>query len=590
MTRSRAIVTNCLLALLGGCTGSIGNPAGPEGSDSSGLGAAGATGVGGAKGVSGGAATTGANASTPSSSATGANTVGGAAGTLTASCVTKAVGANAMRRLTHREYANAVRDLLGPTAVVDQAFAPDTQSELFDTMAAQSVSSLLADQYLDAATQLAQDIPDIKGLLGCDPAGNQGATCVSNFVKKFGRRAYRRDLTDTEQKTLGALYDTTRGASDASTGVQAVVAAVLASPNFLFRPEFGGDTGALDDALKATPFEIATRLSFLIWSSLPDDALLDAAAQGALATKDQIRAQAQRMLADARAKDGLLGFYEQWLGLDRLATTTKDNAAYPSFNDSLRDAMQQETERFLEAVIVTGDAKLSTLLTAPYSFVNSDLAKLYGVSGPSDAATFSKVALDPTQRSGVLTQASIMASYASTNESSPVKRGKWIRNRLLCQDLPNPPANVPPLPAPQAGVSTRERLAMHTASPACSGCHSLIDGLGFGLEHYDGIGAFRTMDQGVAVDSRGEITNTSDANGSYDGAPQLASILTNSDHVHDCVPIQWFRYALGRREGADDACSLAAMQEAFKSQDGDLNELLMAIAQSDAFANYRKPD
>ncbi len=495
-----------------------------------------------------------------------------------------------MRRLTHREYANSVRDLLGPSATIGEGFAPDTQAELFDTMAMQSVSGLLADQYLDAAVTLAEGVSDVKTLMGCDPAASQGATCVSNFVQKFGRRAYRRDLTDAEQKSLTSLYDSTRSASDAPTGIRAIVAAVLAAPHFLFRPEFGAGAAELPSTLKATQFEIAARLSFLIWSSVPDDALLDAAAKGALANKDQIATQARRMLGDARAKNGLLGFYEQWFGLERLATTTKDNATYPSFNDSLRQAMLQETRRFLEEVVVHGDAKLSTLFTAPYSFVNSELAKLYGVTGPSDAATFSKVTLDPTQRSGVLTQASIMATYASANESSPVKRGKWIRTRLLCQDLPDPPANIPALSAPQEGVSTRQRFAMHTASPACSGCHQLIDGLGFGLERYDGIGAFRSLDHGVAVDARGDITNTSDANGSYDGGPELASILAGSDHVHDCVPMQWFRYAFGRREEADDACSLASMQEAFKSQDGDLTQLLVALSQSDAFAHYRKPD
>jgi hypothetical protein len=183
-----------------------------------------------------------------------------------------------------------------------------------------------------------------------------------------------------------------------------------------------------------------------------------------------------------------------------------------------------------------------------------------------------------------------MATYASATESSPVKRGKWIRTRLLCQDLPDPPPGIPALPAPTPGVSTRQRFAEHTASPACSGCHSLIDGLGFGLEHYDGIGAFRSLDHGVPVDSHGEITATSDADGPYDGAPQLAEVLADSQHLNDCVPTQWFRYAIGRREGADDACSLAAMQETFKSQGGDLKQLLIALAQSDAFAHYRKPN
>jgi hypothetical protein len=570
MTRSsRALVPSFLLAglLAVGCTGNIANPDGPEGSN--------------------GSSALGAGAGTGAAAGDG-NGIGSAQGSLAARCVTKAVGANQMRRLTHREYLNSVRDLLGADAADGLSdFAPDTQKEIFDTMAQQQVSSLLADQYLDAATTLAENITDAKTLLGCDPAG--AATCVQNFIKKFGRRAYRRVISDAELKSLTALYDSTRTAADANTGVQAVVAAMMASPNFLFRPEFGAGAASLPSAVKTTPFELAARLSFLLWASVPDDTLLDAAANNQLSTKDQVATQARRMLGDARAKTGVLAFYEQWFGLARLATTTKDNATYPAFNDSLRNAMMEETRRFMEDVLFTGDAKLSTMLTAPYSFVNSDLAKLYGVKGPSDAATFSKVSFDPSQRSGVLTQASIMSTYASANESSPVKRGKWVRTRMLCQDLPDPPPGIPALPAPTQGVSTRQRFAEHTANPACSGCHKLIDGLGFGLERYDGIGQLRSLDHGVAIDSRGEITNTSDADGPYDGGPQLASILAGSQHVSDCVPTQWLRYALGRREQADDACSLAAMQDAFKTQDGDLKGLLLAFVQSDAFANYRKP-
>jgi hypothetical protein len=495
-----------------------------------------------------------------------------------------------MRRITHREYNNAVRDLLGAKTDPASDFATDTQKDLFDTMAKQGVSVLLADQYLDSATHLVESVTDIKSLAGCDPASATGATCVRDFTRRFARRAFRRPITDDELKRLTSLYDTTRAASDPATGVRAVLAAVLASPNFLFRPEFGAGAEQLPKALKAAPFELSARLSFLLWSSLPDDALLDAAAAGQLATKEQVAAQASRMLADPRARGGVYRFYEQWLGLELLTTTTKDAATYPSFDDNLRNAMLEETRRFVDYVIWQDGGKLSTLLTAPYSFVNGPLAKLYGVKAPADAASFSKVDLDPSQRSGLLTQASIMTAFASSNTSSPVKRGKWVRTRMLCQDLPEPPANVPPLPPPKQGVSTRERFAMHTASPACSGCHVLIDGLGFGLERYDGIGAIRTMDLGVQVDASGEVTQTSDIDGAYDGGPELAALLAGSDQVQNCATTQWLRYSLGRRESADDSCSLASLQDSFKGQEGDLKQLLVAMTQSDAFLLYRKPD
>jgi len=161
---------------------------------------------------------------------------------------------------------------------------------------------------------------------------------------------------------------------------------------------------------------------------------------------------------------------------------------------------------------------------------------------------------------------------------------------MLCQDLPDPPANVPPPPEPKQGVSTRERFAMHTNNPACSGCHNLIDGLGFGLEHYDGVGAFRTVDQGVAVDSSGEINTTLDIDGPYNGGPELALRLASSEQVTDCVPTQWLRYALARREEDRDACSLSSLQESFASSGGDLRELVVALTRTDAFLNYRLPE
>jgi hypothetical protein len=466
----------------------------------------------------------------------------------------------------------------------------DTQVGLFDnTATTQTVPVLLAEQYLDGAAQLAEGIKDINKLVGCDPAGASGATCVRTFIEHFGRRAFRRPLSSDEATRLVALYNTTRTASDAPTGVRGVVTAVLASPNFLFRPEFGSSAAStVADAKPLTAFELAARLASLIWASTPDDALLDAAANGSLATRAQVETQARRMLADPRARPALAEFYDQWFGLSRIKTTSKDATAYPEFNAALRDSMGEETRRFVADVLWNGDAHLTTMLTASYSFVNKPLASLYGVAGPSDATTYARVTLDPTQRSGVLTQASVLAAYARPDQSSPIKRGQWVRVRLLCQELPDPPANVPELPQIKAGVSNRERFAMHTSNPACSGCHNLIDGLGFGLEAYDGIGRFRTTDQGVAVNSSGEVTATVDIDGAYDGGPALAARLASSTQVRDCAPTQWLHYAMGRKQEEADACSLLQLKQAFASSGGDLRELMVALTQTDVFWHYRQ--
>jgi hypothetical protein len=222
--------------------------------------------------------------------------------------------------------------------------------------------------------------------------------------------------------------------------------------------------------------------------------------------------------------------------------------------------------------------------------VNGPLATLYGVEGPTDAATWERVMLDPNERAGLLTHGSVLSAFAHNNQSSPVKRGEYVRVRLLCQELPAPPDDVPPLPEIMDGVSNRERNALHTSAAACSTCHRLIDGLGFGLEAYDGIGRFRTLDQGVPVDDRGEIVETTDIDGDYEGGPELAARLASSAHVSDCATTQWFRYSMGRREQAGDRCSLETLEDAFAASGGDLRELMVMLAQTDAFWNYRRPE
>ena len=499
-------------------------------------------------------------------------------------CVTPGVGPSPLRRLTHFEYDNSVRDLLGDTSAPGSGFVPDAQAGLFDTaVEGQTVSARLGEQYLDAAIALAE-AADVTKVVGCSPVTE---TCMHDFIRAFGRRAYRRPLEAAEVDDMLATFRAAGTAVNPTTGARAVIAAVLASANFLFRPEYGGAASALPNATRVTPFELAARLASLLWASLPDDALLDAAANGQLETDEQVEAQSRRMLLDEHACGALAAFYEQWFGLERLSTVSKDPAVYPTFDDALRGSMAGETRAFVDHVLWQDDARLTTLLTASYSFVNAPLADLYGVARPlGDELT--QTALDPLQRAGVLTQASVLTAFASMRQSSPVLRGVWVRTRLLCQDLPASPPMVPELPPEQNGVSNRERVATLTADAACRGCHALIDDLGFGLEHYDGIGAYRERDQGLPIDASGEIRQTRDIDGPFDGGPALAQRLGSSEQVHDCAATQWLRYALGRREEADDSCSLVALREAFAATRGDLQALMLALTQTDAFRSYRQ--
>ncbi len=512
-------------------------------------------------------------------------------------CTKPTVGPSPLRRLTHEEYDNSVRDLVGATTAPGQEFPTDTTVGLFDnTATTQTVPELLAEQYLDSAVTLAEGITDVKAFAGCDPSasGTTGTTCVKNFINRFGRRAFRRPLESDEAARLQSVFDRAKSASDAQTGIRAVVSAALASPNFLFKPEFGAQTAiggpAAAGAQLAGQYELAARLASFIWASVPDDMLLDAAMRNELKTKEEIAQQAQRMLTDGRARPAVAEFYRQWFGLDRIESTNKDTTTYPKFDDTLKASMAEESKRYIDDIVWNGDAKLSTLLSSNTSFVNKPLADLYGVTGPQDEETYQKLALNPEQRAGILTQGSVLAAYARPDQSSPVKRGQWVRVRMLCQDLPDPPANVPQLPEPKQGISNRERFAMHTDNPACSGCHNLIDGLGFGLEAYDGIGKFRTMDQGVPVDASGQINSTTDIDGAYSGGTELAGLLAGSAQVRDCAPTQLLRYSMGRRDEPEDACSLSEVQAAFADSNGDLKELVIALTQTDAFSMYRRPE
>jgi hypothetical protein len=493
--------------------------------------------------------------------------------------------------MTRFEYDNAVRDLLGDTTRPADSFVAEEEALGFNNQAtALGVTELLAEQYMDASEAIAlRAAKDWKRLLPCDPQKIGEDACAGQFVLAFGQKAFRRPLAAAESARLDQLYAWGKEQYDFSTGLQLVIQAVLQSPRFLYRVEMGmpdpvkaqGDVTALDS------WEVATRLSFLLWSSIPDDALFAAAAQGALGDAAAIEKQARRMLDDPRAREAVANFHAQWLGLERITTLTKDASVYPAYSPALRPLWEKETLSFLDHVVfddVKGDVK--TMLTAPYSMMNAELAAFYGVTGPTGAA-FEQVSLDPTQRAGLLTQASLLAVNAKPNQSSPIHRGKFVRERLLCQPLQPPPNNLDIQPPPvDPKATTRDKFAQHSSDPACAGCHTLMDPIGFGFEHYDGIGQWRAQDHGLPVDATGALTATRDSDGAFDGAVALAARLAESAEVRECVATQWFRFGYGHGEGKADACAMAQLQEAFRAADYNVKELLVALTRTDAF-RYR---
>ena len=506
-----------------------------------------------------------------------------------AACTTVSPGAAPLRRMTQSQYNNTVRDLLGDKTHPADTFPPDQTTGTFSNNAAsQTVSPLLAQSYQQAAEALAATaVTNKSALLPCDPAKAGEDACAKQFVQTFAKRAYRRPVAQAEVDALVALYTTNRQGATFENGIQAVLEAVLNSATFLYMPEVGLiDQSKPNDIVPLAPYEMASRLSYFLWNSMPDDALFAAADAGKLAAVEDVAAQARRMIADPKAHDATREFFDQWMNLKALAAASKDSATYPAYTAGVEASMLAETRAFLDYVMWQGDGHVETLLTAPLSFLDANTAKIYGVPAPNGSGLV-KTQLDPTQRAGILTQPAVLTALAKPNQSSPILRGKFVRERLLCQQLPPPPPGlviVPPEVKP--GSTTRQRFGEHDKNPACAGCHSLMDPLGFGFEHFDGIGVWRTTDQGLPVDATGKVTS-SDVDGPFDGVSDLAKKLAGSKQVQECVATEFYRYTLGRAETDADKCSLDAVKATFASKSYDMKELLVAITVTDAF-RYRQ--
>jgi hypothetical protein len=444
------------------------------------------------------------------------------------------------------------------------------------------VAELQVEQYMAVAEDLASQA-DLQGLLPCDPAVSGEMECARAFVAAFGPRAFRRPLTDELEADLISAYELAAG-DGFEAGVRFVIETALQSPYFLYHVELTPEDA--EGLARLDGYTLASRLSYFLWQSMPDDALFEAAALGKLDSVGGLRAEAERLLEDDRAADAIADFHLQWLGLRALEQLEKDPTLFPTFDDAMRAAMRLETTRFTDHVVRRGGGTLASLFTSSESFPSGSLAALYG----SSEAGADPVALDPAERGGLLTQASLLATHAHPDQTSPVHRGVLVRERILCQDLPPPPENVNNVaPEPDPNLTTRERFAVHTEDPTCAQCHKLIDGIGFAFERYDALGAYRATENGKPVDDSGMLIATDDVDGEIHGALELGELLAKSETVHRCVVRQWFRFAFGRMEDEQDASQLDAIDDSFAASSQDLRQLLVDIVTSDAFA-YRRVD
>jgi hypothetical protein len=420
------------------------------------------------------------------------------------------------------------------------------------------------------------------------PAGRAEAGCIGKFVETFGLRAFRRPLSADETGRFNTLFGKLRGVQAVyAEAVHDLLVSFLQSPEFLYRWELQGDPIKDGALVKFGPYELASRLSYLIWSSMPDDTLFNAAKSGGLDKPDQIGAQAERMLKDPRATDALTDFHMQWLGIYGADELEKGDI-YKTYTPEVGKAMLGETAAFIQATFLGPQAtgKLEDLFTSSSSYLNEALAKHYGVPGVT-GNTFRKVDMDATQRAGLLTQGAFLTKHSKEVESFPIARGVYVLRNVLCQDIPEPNIMLPPPPEQKMGVTTRQLYEDFTKAAACQACHGRINAVGFAFEHYDAVGGWRADEEGQKVDASGTLELPSGTL-MFNDAIGLMKAAAKSPELRDCAARNWARALLRREERPEEAGSLKDISAAFAASNYDVRSLIVALTKTKAFT-HRNP-
>ncbi|MDP1828223.1 MAG: DUF1592 domain-containing protein [Archangium sp.] len=503
-------------------------------------------------------------------------------------CTPSVTPGTPLRLLTRAEYDLTVRDLLGATSKPARDFPREPMAHGLDNDAdLNQVTGAHVAAYLDGAEFLAADtlVNRRSTILPCT---SNDQACGELFIATLGLKAFRRPLNAEERSNLNTLFTTLSATEGFEGAVEVTLQSMLQSPQFLYRDE---------QALGPVPvpvvtlggYELASRLSYFLWGTMPDEQLLEAAANGTLDTPAGLEAQARRMLADGKSVDGLMRFFSLWLYLDGVENTEKNTAVYPQFSPALASAWRTSLELFVQDVLAH-EGTLTALLSSNVMYTN-DTMSMYGPSAPS--STFLRNEMPGTQRKGLLTQPGFLAFKAMPDGSSPVRRGIFVLDKLMCEPPPPPPAgaNITP-PQPSVTNTTRERFAAHSQSDGCAGCHKFIDPVGFTFENYDGLGLWRDTENGQPIDASGGVKISRDTAvlGDVNGVAELSAKLAGSRNVHDCVAKEFYRFALGRPLNQADTCTATLIGDRFMTSGGNFRELMLAIVQSDAFRRNANPE
>jgi hypothetical protein len=487
-----------------------------------------------------------------------------------------------LRRLTYAQYVRTVGDLFGDGLVLPTELEPDSRSSGLYAVGVSltSISALGVERYESAAYDIAEQVfADDARRAAVVACATEDEACARETIEALGRRAWRRPLSEEEADRLtGIAVAAAQTYDDFDAGLTYAVAALLQSPYFLFRPEVGEDAG--DGTRRYTGWEMASRLSYFLWDTMPDDELLDAAEAGELVTEDGVAAQVDRMLADDRARDGVRAFLTDMLELDALDDLTKDPTVYVYASAELGPSAREQTLLDAEAIVFDADADFRTFLTTPDTHLDRTLAAVYDVPAPAREG-FAATTLKPELwRRGFLGQVSFLALQSHATSTSVTKRGLFVREVLLCQSLPDPPAglNTSIPETSEATPTMRDRVEQHLADPTCATCHNVMDPIGLGFENFDGIGRWRDTENGAPIDASGDLDGTP-----FYNAADLAVAIHNDPQFAACLNETVLQYAWGREATDAEAAMVTWHADGFSEGGYRLLGLLRDVATGPAF-------
>lgn len=517
---------------------------------------------------------------------------GGGGGTSQTACLDAVFQSSAapIRRLSTREYNNSVASLFPGVTLPGVEVPPDGRIDGFlNNASGQSASALGVTQYSNSAERLGAAAAQSLGSWA--PCSEDSDACATQIATTLATRAYRRPLEASETERLTTLATQSRAAHGFELAVGMLVSAVLESPFFLYRPEFGGTEGVGGKAVRLTGYEMASRLSYFFTENIPDAELLAAAADGSLDTDEGVRVQATRFMQDPDVRPVLTSFLAEWLRLFKIDLLSLDPKTFPEFSEQLKLDLKESSRLYLSKALWEDDSWTS-LMTGSYGFVNDRLAPIFGVPAPgTDELVY--VELDPAQRTGILTQPGVLSSTSHGLRHSPIFRGVTLLDNILC--TPSLPADQKdkerdpePVPADQICTTRDEVAKTHTVREECQVCHEAIDGAGFAFENYDGLGRYRSTENGCAVDASGALP-TSDIPGSVQDGVDLSNKLATSKQAASCMAEHLFRFALGRSVSSADACEVRALGVTLLESDGDsMQSLFLNLVTSPSFVSRPK--